>query len=111
MTVVRRKKTEPIESKDTPVFIDLADYPVRDDVNGKRIKVIRPKESADLRSLKTYILSRITVLADLTGYGGDVQIAHNMIGDAVAECGGHMWVVNQSTVIASPYDVEVDNGQ
>ncbi len=93
------------------VFIDLSQYPVTDPSGDKRIKVIRPVEAADLRSLKSYILSRITVLVDLTSYTGDPAIAASLVRDSADECGGAVWTVNQSVLVAAPFDVSVDNGE
>lgn len=94
-----------------PVFIDLADFPVTDASGDKRIKVVRPKEAADLRSLKSYILSRISVIIDLTDYSGDPSIARSLVSDSVSECGGSVWTVSPTALLATPYDVTVDNGE
>jgi len=106
-----RKGGSAEDSEKQPVFVDLADYPVTDTSGDKRVKVLRPTESADLRSLKSYILSRITVIVDLTFYTGDTNIAGSIVRDSVSECGGNMWTVNPSVLIAAPFDVEVDNGE
>ncbi len=105
-----RRGSTAAEDREAPVFIDLSQYPVADASGDKRIKVIRPAEAADLRSLKSYILSRITVLVDLSSYAGDAAIAASLVRDSVKECGGDMWTVAPSVLLATPYDVTVDNG-
>ena len=93
------------------VFIDLANYEVTGLPEDKRIKVLRPKESSDLRSVKGYILSRITVIIDLSAYTGDWTVATNIIRDSVSDCGGSMTRVNSEVIIAAPFDVAIDGGQ
>ena len=77
----------------------------------KRMKVISPKESADLRSLASYVFSGYIVLVDLSSYAGDPAIAASLVGDAVNECGGMSWTVNPMTIVAAPYNVTMNDGE
>ena len=106
MTVFKKTQT----SEDVrPVFIDLAEFRVTDVSKDKRIKVIRPTESGDLRSIKGYILAKIALVIDFSSYTGDQTIAANIVRDAVSECGGDVFTINPTTILAAPYDVDIDD--
>ena len=105
------RKSSSASGSERTVFIDLANYPVKEQLDDKRIKVMRPAELADLRSIKSYILSRMTLLIDLTGYSGDGDIVFNMVRDAVAECGGNVWRISPACIVAAPFDVHLTDGE
>ena len=111
MTVSLLKKSSSQSATARPVFIDLADYPVSDQAGDKRIKVLRPSELADLKSIKSYILSRMTVIIDLTGYSGDTDIVFSLVRDGVGECGGKVWRISPTCIVAAPFDVYLTDGE
>ena len=105
------KKSSSQSGNARPVFIDLANYPVDDRADDKRMKVLRPSELADLKSVKSYILSRMTLIIDLTGYSGDTDIVFSLVRDGVGEGGGKVWRISPTCIVAAPFDVYLTDGE
>ena len=91
------------------VFIDLGEFPVTEPLPGSRLKVLRPADPVQMRSVKEYLRRKIPVIIDLTDYAGDRDVAFSMVRDMVLECGGDVWNVNVSTMLATPFGTSVDN--
>ena len=91
------------------VFIDLGEFPVTEPLPGSRLKVLRPEDPVQMRSVKEYLRQKIPVIIDLTDYAGDRDVAFSMVRDMVLECGGDVWNVNVSTMLATPFGTSVDN--
>ena len=91
------------------VFIDLGEFPVTEPLPGSRLKVLRPADPVQMRSVKEYLRQKIPVIIDLTDYAGDRDVAFSMVRDMVLECGGDVWNVNVSTMLATPFGSSVDN--
>ncbi len=106
-----RKAPQQGSGRKQPVFIDLADYPVTDTSDGKKIKVLRPADAGDLRPIKSYIVLKITVIVDFANYSGDLEVARTVVQDLTKECAGNMWSVNPLTLLVTPFDMRVDNKQ
>ncbi len=91
------------------IFIDLGEFPVTEPLPGSRLKVLRPADPVQMRSVKDYLRERIPVIIDLTDYAGDRDVAFSMVRDMVLDCGGDVWNVNVSTMLATPFGTSVDN--
>ena len=102
------KKTV-IETGKGEVFIDLGEFPVTEPLPGSRIKVLRPADPVEIRSVRDYLREKIPVIVDLTLYAGDRDVAFSMVRDMVLDCGGDVWNVNVSTLLATPFGISVDN--
>jgi hypothetical protein len=48
------------------IFIDLGEFPVTEPLPGSRLKVLRPADPVQMRSVKDYLRERIPVIIDLT---------------------------------------------
>ena len=91
------------------VFIDLGEFPVTEALPGSRMKILRPEDPVQIRSVRDYLRERIPVVIDLTGYSGDRDVAFSMVRDMVLDCGGDVWNVNPATMLATPFGISVDN--
>jgi hypothetical protein len=91
------------------VFIDLGEFPVTEPLPGSRLKVLRPADPVQMRSVRDYLRERIPVIVDMSDYAGDRNVAFSMVRDMVLDCGGDVWNVNLSTLLATPFGVSVDN--
>ena len=97
------------DNRNSRVFIDLGEFPVTEHSPGSRMKVLRPADPVEIRSVMDYLRERIPVVIDLTAYTGDREVAFSMIRDLVLDCGGDVWKVNTETLLATPFGVSVDN--
>ena len=102
------KKTA-TESRMGEVFIDLGEFPVTEPLPGSRMKILRPADPVEIRSVRDYLRGKIPVIVDLTAYVGDRDVAFSMVRDMVLDCGGDVWNVNVNTLLATPFGISVDN--
>lgn len=105
-----RAKT-PLPGTNERIFIDLGKAAPPKQKDGGRIKVMCPKDPVEIRLVKKYIQSKIIALIDLTSYTGDREVAFAMVRDLVNECGGDLWQINDSTMMATPFGVAVDKSR
>lgn len=105
-----RRKARASHETGAPVFIDLSEAEVSDQVD-KRIKVLRIGSADDLVQIKPYLAQKISIIADMSGYVGDRVVAANIIADAARASAGYSSEINQNTWLIVPYDVLVDDSE